>query len=112
MDNLIRIKLVKIDTSEISEVSISYNSINNNKRVIILQCYSSVKHNFEAGDFFACLIKLRDWLWKKENAYPMIKGALINVYPSRMSRQMSSGLSAYFFEIRGTSQRRGYYKHF
>jgi hypothetical protein len=51
---------------------------------------------FSANDFFDSLVKLRNWIYEKEQLLPMCKGALINVYPSRMSRQMSNGMKAYY----------------
>lgn len=55
---------------------------------------------FSDNDFFASLVKLRDWVYDKEQLLPMCKGALINVYPSRMSRQMSNGMKAYSLTLK------------
>ncbi|MCD5989309.1 hypothetical protein KDX30_15510 [Pseudomonas sp. CDFA 553] len=47
-------------------------------------------------DLFTCFVKLRQEL---PDITFLCKGAKINVYPSRMSSQMSSGLMAYELEL-------------
>ena len=54
--------------------------------------------NIEGYDFFDCLIKLREFLEKKK-LFILCQGSAINVYPSRMARDMSSGLKAYSLEL-------------
>lgn len=51
--------------------------------------------NFVSSDYFNSLNLFRDYLFIKKEVFPNLKGALISVYPSRMSRQMSDGLMAY-----------------
>lgn len=50
------------------------------------------KVDVSAEDFFSCFCELRSLL--KDFIF-LCKGAKINVYPSRMSRQMANGVKAY-----------------
>lgn len=83
------------DASKKLEASL-YLYTDNNKCLIKLKKETDVDIVFSANDFFAALVNLRDWIYEKEQLLPMCKGALINVYPSRMSRQMSNGMKAYY----------------
>lgn len=54
--------------------------------------------NIEGYDFFDCLNKVRQVI--EPNGFLILcQGTVINVYPSRMSRDMSDGLKAYSFQI-------------
>lgn len=48
--------------------------------------------------FFECLTKLRQILESKD-LYVLCQGSVRNVYPSRMSSQMSGGLKAYILKL-------------
>jgi len=50
---------------------------------------------FVESNFFIAFNKLRNWLYDFNEFYPVCQGALINVYPSRMSIQMSKGQKAF-----------------
>jgi hypothetical protein len=52
----------------------------------------------EAADFFEALCNIRVEL-EKEGLIPFCYGASLNVYPSAMAREMSSGKTAYRIEI-------------
>ena len=54
--------------------------------------------NIEGYDFFDCLLKLRNLLEQK-GLFILCQGAATNVYPSRMSRDMSNGLKAYKLDL-------------
>jgi hypothetical protein len=49
-------------------------------------------------DFWGCLLKVRQDLERK-NLFILCQGSAINVRPSGMARDMSSGLKAYAFEL-------------
>ena len=64
-----------------------------------LNCEYRGKVNFaEADDFFEALCRIRLTL-EKENLIPFCYGASLNVFPSRMARQMGLGHSAYRMEM-------------
>jgi len=54
--------------------------------------------DIEGRDFFDCLVKLRQLL-EKNQLFILCQGSAKNVYPSRMARDMSSGLKAYSLEL-------------
>ena len=65
----------------------------------LLYCNSKFGDSvFEASDFFECLKKLRRLL-EKYGYLICCYGARPDVYPSRMSRQMSKGRIAYLMKI-------------
>lgn len=53
-----------------------------------------INEKFKARDYFSCLNLLREYL-EKINCRILINGSRYDVYPSRMSLQMSNGLYAY-----------------
>jgi hypothetical protein len=69
-------------------------------RSCTIQFTSSVTDHLEFTDwdFFECLVHLRQKL-AQYNYRPLCKGARLNVYPSRMCRDMSSGSVAYEMTI-------------
>lgn len=63
--------------------------------------FFSIEFNYldiKGYDFFDCLFKLRQFLETKQ-LFILCQGSAINVYPSRMARDMSSGLKAYSLEL-------------
>lgn len=60
--------------------------------------YRDKRLSVEASDFFEALCLIRIEL-EKEHLIPFCYGASLNVYPSRMSREMGGGLSAYKFQM-------------
>ncbi|OGU20984.1 MAG: hypothetical protein A2X85_05835 [Geobacteraceae bacterium GWF2_54_21] len=58
----------------------------------------------EADDYFEAFCKIRERL-ENEGIIPFCYGTSLDVYPSRMSRQMSKGKAAYRLEM-GKSARR------
>lgn len=52
----------------------------------------------EAKDYFEAFCRIREKL-EEEGIIPFCYGASLDVYPSRMSRQMSKGKAAYKIEI-------------
>lgn len=56
----------------------------------------------EADDFFSCLCMIKD---KHPNVLIYCKGYKINVYPSRMAAQMSSGMVTYEMEMGRSAKR-------
>lgn len=65
----------------------------------VLDCEYREKHIGASGtDFFKALITIRLAL-EKEGLTPLCYGASLNVYPSSMSTEMSSGLMAYKMEM-------------
>jgi hypothetical protein len=64
-----------------------------------LRCeYRDKKLFAEATDFFEALCSIRIEL-EKDQLIPYCYGSSLNVYPSRMSREMSAGKSAYKLQI-------------
>ncbi|MEB5704266.1 hypothetical protein [Pantoea anthophila] len=57
-----------------------------------IECKNQYQLNAEGDDFFECFKKIREL---DKNIVYYCKGAKVNVLPSRMTRQMSKGLSAY-----------------
>ncbi len=95
-----KIKLINIDVSITLEASIFLYKNDYSKCVIELHILKfSIKKTFVSDDYFIALAQLRNWLYGWGSYYPMCKGVLINVYPSRMSRQMSNGIKAYFLTL-------------
>lgn len=91
-----KIKFIsKVDVSNFLEASLCLYRDDENNCLIKLHEGLDIEIIFSSDDFFTSLCKLRDWIYEKEQLFPMCKGALINVYPSRMSRQMSDGMNAY-----------------
>ena len=88
-----KIKLINQEASLIREASIAfYSEIGN---FIILICINEEKKKFVSSDYFGALSLLREYLYNEYKSFPNLIGALKSVYPSRMSRQMSRGLTAY-----------------
>ncbi len=56
--------------------------------------YRGVQIDGTGLDFFDAFVEIRRQL-EKEALFPFCYGASLNVYPSRMARQMSNGLKAY-----------------
>jgi len=54
---------------------------------------------FISSDFFKTLSLFRDYIYSEKKLFPLCKGALKFIYPSRMSRQMSNGLMAYSLKL-------------
>lgn len=68
--------------------------------IVRLDLYSSSLNllNITDQDFWGCLIKMRNSLEEK-NLFILCQGSAINVHPSGMARDMSSGLKAYSFKL-------------
>ncbi len=92
----IKISLIDSDASSMKEASVYIDIDKNHVCSIEIIIEEDLKKIFTASDFFTALSKLRKWLHDWKGYYPLINGSLINVYPSRMSRQMSKGVKAYF----------------
>jgi len=58
-----------------------------------------LKFSCKASDLFDCLIVLREQYLEKKKYIIQCNGARKDVYPSRMSRQMSGGLKAYSMQL-------------
>ena len=65
------------------------------------------KLNFscKSSDLFNCLVMLREQYLEKKNLMVQCNGARRDVYPSRMSRQMSGGLKAYRLRLGQPAER-------
>jgi len=90
-----KINLVNKDASKLLEASINFTINKDNFCELYISIDNTINKVFLGSDYFVSLNKLRDWVYEWEYLYPMCKGSLINVYPSRMSRQMSKGIKAY-----------------
>ncbi len=91
----INIDIIKADASIVKDVSVCIDMAKDQSCLIEIIIAPDLKKKFVAGDFFTALNQLRKWLYKWKGYYPVLNGALENVYPSRMSRQMSKGIKAY-----------------
>jgi len=97
-NNHIKIDLVNADASYL--VGASAILIKNAENCSIeLVINNTIKKVFQGNDFFVALCEMRKWLKDWKDFYPLCKGTLVNVFPSRMSRQMSKGLKAYYLVI-------------
>ncbi|MCX2679360.1 hypothetical protein OOZ15_05340 [Galbibacter sp. EGI 63066] len=94
-----KLMFVNIDASKKLKASIYLYKDKKNNCLINLHKVFENETTFSGDDFFASFCKLRNWVYKKGQLFPMCKGALINVYPSRMSRQMSNGMKAYYLTL-------------
>ena len=95
----IKIDLIKADASMKRGVS-AYIYIDKNYDCSIeIIIVPDLKKVFTTPDFFSSLVELRNWLYDWKGYYPLLNGSLRNVYPSRMSRQMSNGVQAYFLTM-------------
>ncbi|WP_052496584.1 hypothetical protein [Pedobacter lusitanus] len=65
---------------------------------ILLNAKELDLEELSGNDFFECLTKLRQILESKD-LYVLCQGSVRNVYPSRMSSQMSGGLKAYILKL-------------
>lgn len=65
---------------------------NDDSCYLTLSFMNQVIGNVSDDDFFSCFSQLRQML---PDMTFLCKGAKVNVYPSRMSRQMSRGMIAY-----------------
>lgn len=90
--------MINSDAS-LTKDALVYIDIDENHDCSIEIVIDDLKKLFIAPDFFNTLGELRIWLYDWKGYYPLVKGALINVYPSRMSRQMSKGIKAYFLTL-------------
>ncbi|WP_246762650.1 hypothetical protein [Erwinia phyllosphaerae] len=87
---VIKVKVIYDNHIDINDVEI--NLINDIKCVMTVRITNEYKITAEGEDFFECFKKVRG-LDKAITYY--CKGAKINVLPSRMTRQMTKGLTAY-----------------
>jgi len=73
---------------------------NTDKDKVILNLFSDQINftNIEGYDFFDALVKLRRLL-EDRKLFILCQGSAKNVYPSRMIRDMSSGLKAYVLKL-------------
>lgn len=88
--NLKKMHIICMFDGEVRDVEV--NLINGAKCIMKVDIESKCQLNAEGDDFFECFKKIRE-LDKSIIYY--CKGAKVNVLPSRMTRQMSKGLSAY-----------------
>jgi len=91
--------LISADTSEKQDVSALIYIDDKGSCVLELFIKPDLTETFSADDFFTSLCELREWLYKWKGYYPALIGALENVYPSRMSKQMSKGIKAYYLKF-------------
>lgn len=99
MINKIDIHLINKDASMKLEASLFYKLTNDNSALIELKSELHSSIIFQSNNFFKALVELRNWLYDNNKLFPCVKGALIDVYPSRMSIQMANGLNAYSLKI-------------
>lgn len=89
------IKTIKVIIDSMQQ-EISFKLRTNNLCILTLRFPDGEEYEVISDDFFSCLVDVR-------NKYPDIvflcKGAKLNVYPSRMSRQMGQGLIAYEYTM-------------
>jgi hypothetical protein len=60
--------------------------------------YNDQREEVRGEDFFECLIEMRN-LFESRGLLVACNGSRYDVYPSRMSRQMSNGLKAYVLTL-------------
>lgn len=65
-------------------------------RILWLSDYSN--NEVKGKDYFECLIQLRS-IFNHKDSEILCNGCRYDVYPSRMSRQMSKGLKAYVLTL-------------
>ena len=88
--NLKKINLLCMISGVVNEVEVHL--INDAKCIMKVFIQDERQLSAEGDDFFECLKRIREL--EKGIVY-YCKGAKLNVIPSRMTRQMSKGLSAY-----------------
>jgi len=88
--NLKKINLLCMIDGVVREVEVHL--INDAKCIMKVFIHDDQQLNAEGDDFFECFKKIREL--DKSIVY-YCKGAKLNTVPSRMTRQMSKGLSAY-----------------
>lgn len=89
-----KIKIINLETSKILEVSIVLYKINN-EFFIELRYEKFPPKFFISSNYYNSFVEMRSWLLEEQLGFPMVKGSLLYVYPSRMTLQMSGGLKAY-----------------
>ena len=100
--NLKKINLTCMFDGAVRDVEVHL--INGVKCLMKVDIESKYQLNAEGDDFFECFKRIREL---DKNIVYYCKGAKVNVLPSRMTRQMSKGLSAYETSL-GVPARKGY----
>ena len=98
------IKVISILQSDGGILSFSINLEGEYGGIKISWSQGNLNGEVHAEDYFAGLIQVRE-IFSKKNIVVLCNGARYDVYPSRMSRQMSKGIKAYALTLgRQTSQ--------
>jgi len=95
----VKFDLINADTSAKKDALAIIDIDDKGNSVIEIIIEPDFRKTFTNTDFFTALCELRKWLYEWKNYYPMLNGALKNVYPSRMSRQMSRGIMGYYLTL-------------
>ncbi len=91
--------------SQITECSIEFSTTPPWELRLLGETNGVVEYSCKGEDLFDCLTELRLQNLEKRGSLILCNGARFDVYPSRMSRQMSGGRKAYIMRIGQPSRR-------
>ncbi len=66
---------------------------------LLSESEKEIEYSCKGTDLFECLTMLRSKYLEKKECFILCNGSRMDVYPSRMSRQMSGGKKAYVIRL-------------
>ncbi len=91
--------------SQITERTIEYSTSDPWELRLLTETDGEVEYSYKGSDLFECLTMLRSQHLEKRGSLILCNGARLDVYPPRMSRQMSGGRKAYIMSLGQSAKR-------